>query len=100
MPVDMAREEFTMVLVPTEDDDSDELSGVGCRDAEPAEVGDIDSGWSPDGTPLIVLPYGISWGDRPEGILDIAPPPPISPDESKSFGSRSGRTSRVRVCQT
>jgi hypothetical protein len=102
MPVDMDREGFTMVLVPIEDDDSDEPSEVGCRDAEPAEEGDIESGWSPDGTPPIVLPNGTSWGDRLEGILGIdpPPPPPRSPDESKSFGSRSGRTSRVRVCQT
>jgi hypothetical protein len=54
MPVDMAREDFPMVLVPTEDDDSDELREAVCRDAEPPEEGDIDSGWSPGGAPPIV----------------------------------------------
>ena len=97
MPVVIPREECPMMLLPTEDD-SDELRDVGGNEAEPAEEGDMDNEWSALAAdpPLMVLPYCITWGDRPDGSLLIVPPP----TKSKSFGSRSGLTSRVRVCQT
>lgn len=95
--VDMDNEEGPMTtLEATEDVESE----VGGSDAEPPEEGDmVDKEWSAEGPPPpIRFPYVITWGDKPGWSFAIVGPLP--PTISKSFGSRSGRTSNVRVCQT